>query len=124
MCEFKKDWHKLTSIGRSLTTATHSNGQETQEVRYFILSVEPKVRSFASYVRGHWGIESMHWILDVVFLSDKSRIHLGHSTENFGFLRRFVISLLKQDTSKGSLTGKRKKAGWNTTFLEQILENA
>jgi len=124
MSEFKKDWHNLTSIGRSLTTTTHSNGQETQEVRYFILSVEPKVRSFASYVRGHWGIESMHWILDVVFLSDKSRIHLGHSTENFGFLRRFVISLLKQDTSKGSLRGKRKKAGWNTTFLEQILENA
>ena len=124
MSEFKKDWPKLTSIGRCLTTTTQCDGQETYEVRYYILSTEPKVRSFATYVRGHWGIESMHWILDVVFLSDKSRIHLGHATENFGFLRRFVISLLKRDTSKGSLRSKRKKAGWNTTFLEQILKNA
>ena len=44
----QKDWHKLTSIGRSLTTATHSNGQETQEVRYFILSVEPNTARYAN----------------------------------------------------------------------------
>ena len=122
MIHFKQDWHKLTSIGRCMTI-TERDGKETLEVRYYILSTEPKVRSFAKFARGHWGIESMHWILDVVFHADQSRIHLGHSTENFSFLRRFVISLLKRDTSKGSLRGKRKKAGWNTTFLEQVLKN-
>lgn len=122
MSEFKKDWKKMTSIGRCLTMI-EKDGKQTQEVRYYILSVEPKVRSFANFARGHWGIESMHWILDVVFHADKSRVHLGNSTENFSFLRRFVISLLKRDTSKGSMRCKRKKAGWNTTFLEQILKN-
>ena len=56
-----------------------------------------------------------------VFGEDASRIRNGDGTENFGFLRKFVISLLKQDTSRGSLKGKRKRAGWNTDFLEKLL---
>ena len=63
----------------------------------------------------------MHWILDVVFKEDSSRLRNGESTQNFGFLRKFVISLLKRDTSKGSLKGKRKKAAWSTGFLEKLL---
>jgi hypothetical protein len=63
----------------------------------------------------------MHWILDVVFDEDSSRIRNGDGSENFGFLRKFAISLLKRDTSRGSLKGKRKRAGWNTKFLEKLL---
>ena len=63
----------------------------------------------------------MHWILDVVFGEDDSRLRNGHATENFACLRKFAISLLKQDTSSGSLKGKRKRAGWNTDFLESLL---
>jgi hypothetical protein len=66
----------------------------------------------------------MHWILDVVFNEDKRRLRNGDSTENFGFLRKFVVSLLKRDTSKGSLVGKRKKAAWSTEFLEKLLFGA
>lgn len=121
MSEFKKSWHNLTSIGRSLTMVERE-GKETVEVRYYILSIEPKVKTFAKSVRDHWGIESMHWIMDVVFQSDASRIHRGHGIENFGFLRRFVISLLKQDTSRASLKCKRKKAAWDTTYLEKLLQ--
>jgi hypothetical protein len=71
--------------------------------------------------RGHWSIESMHWVLDVVFGEDASRIRNGHGTENFGHLRKFALSLLKQDTLPGSLKGKRKRAAWNTDFLESLL---
>lgn len=79
------------------------------------------MKEFATAVRRHWSIESMHWILDVVFGEDASRLRNGHATENFGFLRKFILSLLRQDTSSGSLKVKRKRAGWSTDFLESIL---
>ena len=66
----------------------------------------------------------MHWILDVVFREDDSRLRNGYVAENFGLLRKFALSLLKQDTSPGSLKGKRKRAAWNTDFLESLLFSA
>ena len=116
-----RHWKGIKSIGQAITTTTAKDGSETSEVRYFINSIEPKVKLFADSVRSHWSIESMHWILDVVFKEDHSRLRNGESTQNFGFLRKFVIGLLKQDTSKGSLVGKRKKAAWSTDFLETLL---
>ena len=117
---FCRDWKKLSSIGQVITI-TEFGDHETSDVRYYISSRQPKVKEFAQSTRGHWGIESMHWILDVVFGEDHSRIRNGDGSENFGFLRKFVISLLKRDTSQGSLKGKRKRAGWNTKFLEKLL---
>jgi len=94
------------------------------EARYYICSTEANVGQFATATRGHWSIEnSLHWVLDVVFHEDDSQLNLGHSPENFGFLRRLVISLLKRDTSRGSLRGKRKRATWSTKFLEKVLAN-
>ena len=116
----RRQWKNLVSIGQ-VVTMTEQDGNQTSDVRYYISSRDPKVKEFASSVRKHWSIESMHWILDVVFGEDASRIRNGDGTENFGFLRKFVISLLKQDTSRGSLKTKRKRAGWNTDFLEKLL---
>jgi predicted transposase YbfD/YdcC len=116
-----RGWKGLKSIGQAITTTTAKDGTESSEVRYYVNSIEPKVKLFTQSVRSHWSIESMHWILDVVFKEDKSRLRNGESTQNFGFLRKFVISLLKRDTSKGSLVGKRKKAAWSTNFLEKLL---
>lgn len=118
--EFLPDWAKLCSIGQVISHTTRGDKQ-TSDVRYYILSREPRVKEFARAVRCHWSIESMHWVLDVVFGEDASRIRNGYATENFGFLRKFILSLLKQDTSRGSLKVKRKKAGWSTDFLESIL---
>lgn len=122
MSQVFKGWKGLQSIGMTISMV-ECDGKESVETRYFILSTTPDAMSFAKAVRGHWGIESMHWILDVTFNEDASQITKGHGPENFGFLRRFVISLLKRDTSKGSLRLKRKRAGWNTDFLEQVLKN-
>jgi predicted transposase YbfD/YdcC len=121
MKPFCRSWKGLKTIGQAITTTMHPDGKETAEVRNFISSRPTKVKEFAKAVRGHWSIESMHWILDVVFSEDSSRLRNGESTQNFACLRKFVISLLKQDTSKGSLVGKRKKAAWSTDFLEKIL---
>lgn len=113
-------WPGLKSIGQAINS-TIVGDKESNEVRYYISSRLPRVSEFSSSVRKHWGIESMHWVLDVVFGEDASRIRTGHATENMSFTRRFVTSLLKQDTSKSSLKGKRKRAGWNTDFLETLL---
>ena len=121
MGSFVRSWSGLKSIGQAITTTTAKDGTETSDVRYFINSIDPKVKLFAGSVRSHWAIESMHWILDVVFKEDSSRLRNGENTQNFGFLRKFVIGLLKRDTSKGSLVGKRKKAAWSTEFLETLL---
>lgn len=115
-----RDWKGLQSIGQVINFTEHQ-GKETSEVRYYIISRPPRVHEFADAVRNHWTIESMHWVLDVVFDEDASRIRNGDGPENFGFLRKFVIGLLKRDTSEGSLKRKRKRAAWSTAFLESLL---
>lgn len=120
MKEFRRDWKGLKSIGQ-VVTLIECKGKTISDVRSYISSREPKVKEFAKSTRGHWSIESMHWVLDVVFAEDSSRIRNGDGAENFGFLRKFVLSLLKQDTSRGSLKRKRKRAAWSTDFLETLL---
>ena len=121
MRSFVKDWKGLRSIGQVITI-TQVDGRETIGVRYYIMSFAVDVKRFAQSVRSHWTVEnSLHWTLDMTFAEDASRIHQGHAAENFSFLRKFAISLLKQDTSKGSMRGKRKRAAWSTDFLEKLL---
>jgi predicted transposase YbfD/YdcC len=118
--ELLSRWPGAKSIGQAITFTTQGQ-THTDEVRYYLSSRPPKVSEFQRSVRQHWGIESMHWVLDVVFGEDASRIRTGYAIENLSFVRRFVTSLLKQDSSRSSLKAKRKRAGWNTTFLEKLL---
>lgn len=120
MRHFRGLWKGLAAVGQVITITTIGERQ-TSEVRYYICSRKASVKEFARSVRSHWSIESMHWILDVVFSEDSSRIRNGDGTENFAMLRKFVVGILKRDTSQGSLKGKRKRAGWNTAFLEKLL---
>jgi len=114
------EWASAKSIGQAINITTKGD-KTSMETRYYISSRAPKVSEFSNSVRKHWGVESMHWILDVVFREDASRIRTGHATENMSFTRRFVTSLLKQETSRSSMKAKRKRAGWNTDFLEKLL---
>ncbi|MGB5633321.1 MAG: ISAs1 family transposase [Waterburya sp.] len=73
-------------------------------------------------IRSHWSIEnSLHWVLDVTFNEDASRIRQGHAAENLGLLRRLSVNLLKREPSKQSLKMKRYKAGMDNDFLMKIL---
>ena len=75
-----------------------------------------------SEVRGHWGIENgLHWVLDVSFDEDQSRMRTDHSAENMALLRRLALSLLKQHGKEGSVRGKRLQSGWDNRLLEEIL---
>jgi predicted transposase YbfD/YdcC len=77
-------------------------------------------------IRAHWGIENrLHWVLDVTFREDTSRIRKGHGPENFSLLRRMAVSLLNQETStKRSLRQKTKRAAMSTDYMLNILTTA
>lgn len=121
MSSFGQQWSKLTSIGR-VVREVYRDGKQTSETSYYICSIGAKVGLFSESARRHWSIENgLHWVMDVVFGEDRSRIREGHAAENMSFLRRFVTTLLKRDTSKSSLKQKRKEAAWDTSFLEKLL---
>ena len=73
-------------------------------------------------MRGHWAIEnSLHWVLDVTFDEDQSRARERRLADNFAWLRRLAIGLLKQHPSQHSIKGKRQIAGWSNDFLTEVL---
>lgn len=114
-------WKGLKTIGVAIRVS-EKNGQETCDVRYYISSMKMGVRRFAEHVRGHWGIEnSLHWCLDVTFREDDSRLRDRNAADNLGWLKRFAISLLKQQTDKESIAMRRRMAGWNTAYLAKVV---
>jgi predicted transposase YbfD/YdcC len=113
-------WAKLTAVGMCLSERTLA-GQTTTEARYFIGSRRMSARRYGRALRDHWGIENnLHWQLDLTFDEDASRIQERNAAENFAWLRRIALSLLKQHPSKLSLRSKRKAAALNPDFLEEI----
>lgn len=117
-------WKGLKSIGVALSACVR-DGKDTLEKRYYISSLPVGVKRFARAVRGHWGIEnSCHWSLDMTFREDESRIRDSNLRENFAWLNRFLLSLLKQHPSKNSVVGKRRGCAWNDDFLLEVLTGA
>src|SRR4051812_2199357 len=114
-------WKGLKSIGVVVSECVRE-GKETVEVRYYISSLGVGVKRFAHAVRSHWGIENAcHWSLDVTYREDESRIRDRHLRENFAWLNRFTLSLLKQHPGRDSIVMKRRSCGWNEDFLLEVL---
>lgn len=118
----RSEWQGLQTLVMVLRT-TQVDGQETGEVSYFLSSLPPKVKTLARFIRQHWSIESsLHWVLDVTFSEDNSRIRKQHAPQTSALLRRLAVSILQGDTSlKDSIRGKRYRACLNTNNLERIL---
>ncbi len=117
-----KEWPTVKAVGMAVRTTVSSDGATSSDARYFIASRFLSGKRFAQAVRGHWGIEnSLHWVLDVTFDEDQSRVRERHVANNLSWLRRFAISLLKRHPSKHSIKGKSQIAGWNNEFLTQVL---
>jgi len=113
-------WKGLKSIGGVVSECLR-DGKETTEMRYYISSLPMGVQRFARAVRSHWGIEnSCHWSLDMTFREDKSRIREAHLRENFPWLNRLSVSLLKQYPGRDSLAMKRRSCGWNENVLLEV----
>jgi len=114
-------WQGARCVGSVISTREIGDKIET-ETRYFISSLSGDAQDLGRAVREHWGIENKaHWVLDVTFKEDASRIRKDFAAENMATARRIALNLLERDTSKGSIKGKRKKAAWNNEFLIKIL---
>jgi predicted transposase YbfD/YdcC/predicted DNA-binding protein (UPF0251 family) len=118
----RERWPQVTAIGMAINESVR-DGKECRELRYYILSRQLTAKQFAGAVRDHWSIENrLHWQLDVTFQEDQSRLRCGHADANFSILRRTALSLLKNNhTLKVGVKNKRLAAGWDDSYLEQVL---
>jgi len=115
-------WPGLASIA-AVESERRIRGKTTIETRYFISSLSGKAEKLANATREHWAIEnSQHYVLDVTFNEDKSRIRKDNAPENLVISRRIALNMVKKEhTRKGSVRSRVKTAGWDNSYLEQIL---
>ncbi len=114
-------WTGLTTLGM-VDAERCVNGKTTREQRYYLLSADMSARAFAEAVRGHWEIENcVHWVLDVTFREDDSRVRIDNAAQNFAVLRHIALNLLRREPSTGSINTKRLRAGWDTDYLRKVL---
>ena len=115
-------WSKLTSIVM-VEAERLVDGETSVESRYYISSLPNNAKALLEATRGHWGIENrVHWVLDVAFREDESRVRKGSAEENLATLRRMALNLIKHETtSKGGVAARRKRAGWDEDYLLKVL---
>lgn len=120
--EEKSKWKNFNLIGM-VQSERHIGDKITQETRYFISSLPNDAKRFAKAVRDHWNIENqLHWVLDIAFREDESRVRDRNAATNLAILRRFAVTLCKAEkTSKVGIKVKRKCAGWNDDYLLTLL---
>nr|CAA9281401.1 Mobile element protein [uncultured Armatimonadetes bacterium] len=115
-------WAGLRAIGL-VERECRAGEAVTVEVRHYLLSGAGEAKAFGQAVRSHWGIENrVHWILDVAFREDDSRVRVGDGAENLAVLRHFALNLLRQErTAKGSVATKRFRAALDEDYLLTVL---
>ena len=115
-------WPGLRSVAM-VEAERRVGGAATTETRYYISSLPGDAAQIGAAVRGHWGIEnSLHWVLDIVFREDDSRVRQGYAAQNLAVVRRLALNLLRQEeTATVGLKAKRLKAAWSTDYLAKIL---
>lgn len=116
-------WPKLTTV-IEITSTRECGKTSSVEKRYYISSLTLDEKKAADAVRSHWAVENkLHWVLDVTFREDGSRIRRGHGAEVMSTLRRLTLNLLKRNTtSKASLKRKRKIAALDENLLTELIQ--
>jgi predicted transposase YbfD/YdcC len=117
-------WRNLNSIVEIQSQRT-IKGKVSEETRYYISSLKADPKRIMDAIRAHWGIENrLHWVLDVSFNDDQSRIRKGNAPRNIAMIKKTVLNLLqfiKKDNPRVSLKAMRKLAGWDNHFLDSVL---
>jgi predicted transposase YbfD/YdcC len=115
-------WPQLRSV--AMVVAERRVGEDvSRESRYYLSSLPGDAATVGAAVRAHWGIENrLHWVLDIAFREDESRVRQGHADQNLALLRRLALNLLRHEsTAKIGIKAKRLKAGWDHAYLLKIL---
>ena len=118
----KDEWEGLKTLACVRSTRT-IKGEISEELRFYISSLDSDARSIAHAIRGHWGIENqVHWLLDVSYREDECKVRKDNGAENFSVLRRATLNILKGDKkTKAGIKNRRSKAGWNRVYLLELL---
>lgn len=120
LLNFEK-WEGLASMIK-IDAQRQVQGKVQQETRYYISSLKTSAQHLNQAIRSHWSIEnSLHWVLDVIFREDQSRIRTDHAPENVALMRKWTLNLIKANKGKYSIRTARLKAGWNLKVLEQLI---
>jgi predicted transposase YbfD/YdcC len=121
-----EQWTDLRSVAMVITEFIDNKGRLTTERRYYFSSLEPNAKAMAHAIRAHWSIEnSLHWVLDVTFHEDYSRVRRDNGAQNLAVMRHAALNLIRQEkATKGSIKTKRKRAGWDNGYLETLLFGA
>ncbi|MCP4126719.1 MAG: ISAs1 family transposase, partial [Gammaproteobacteria bacterium] len=116
-------WKGLEAIAM-IHTVRRQGEKETRNTNYYISSRPPQADAALQAKREHWGVENgLHWVLDVAFREDDSRIRIGHADANMAVLRHMAVNLLKQETtSQRGIKSKRLRCGWDETYLMKVLK--
>ncbi len=116
------DWPQLQTIVR-IDSERRIADKVSRETRFFISSLPNDAQRLLHVKRSHWAIENeLHWVLDIAFREDESRVRLGHGAENLATLRQMAVNLLKQEKSaKGGIHNKRMQAAWDEDYLVNVL---
>jgi predicted transposase YbfD/YdcC len=121
--EALRPWPSLQTVLASEQIRSVSGSDKAQtQIRYFLSSYDGDPIALAGAIRRHWSIEnSLHWVLDVTFGEDQSRVRDRRAGQNLALLRKIAINVLSTDPTKGSVHGKRKKAAWNDEYMTRLI---
>jgi predicted transposase YbfD/YdcC len=117
------NWRGLTAFVK-VRAERYLGDKHSLEDRYFLASYQDSAGHFLQQTRDHWHIEnSLHWVLDIAFREDESRIRKGNGPQNFALLRHIALNLLKQNPdSKLGIKNRRLRASWDNDYLMAVLE--
>jgi predicted transposase YbfD/YdcC len=101
----------------------NGSGKVTAEIRCYLSSSKLPPEQLAVAIRRHGSIENgLHWVLDVGFNEDMSRVRERTAARNLALLRKIALNLARADTTlKASLKGKRKSAAWDDRFMATLI---
>ena len=118
------DWKAVKSI-IEIHSQREIKDQISEERRYYISSLPANAGKALHAIRQHWGVENkLHWVLDICFNDDQSRIRKGNAPRNVAIIKKTALNLLqiiKKDIPRLSLKAMRKLAGWDTSFLDTVM---
>ncbi len=117
----RHDWPGLQGVAM-VESSREISGKIERETRYYITSTVMAAALLGPVIRGHWAIEnSLHWVMDMVFRDDESRVRTDHAPANFTTIKHMALNLLRRPPGKQSLRGRRKAASWDDDFLASLL---